>query len=260
MKKPSEKTTFAQRVSQDAKERTSAAAVQAAAEAGTSAVAPTARSRLGQRIEQLVALFETQKEAAEFVSVAPKTLQNWISGSTVPAFDLLARLATKKNVSLEWLASGTGSMIVGELVPAGVVADFSYIPRYAVRAGAGSGQLVESENLLGFLAFRTDWIRTRLRRNPANLAVLEAYGDSMHPTIADGDIMLVDTSEERVRGPAIYVILAGNEAIVKRIELTMEGWLIVKSDNPAYETRTLKGEQAEEFRCLGKVVWSGGVI
>ncbi len=124
----------------------------------------------------------------------------------------------------------------------------------------GSGQLVENENLLGFLAFRTDWIRTRLRRNPANLAVLEAFGDSMHPTIADGDIMLVDTSEERVRGPAIYVILAGNEAIVKRIELTMEGWLVVKSDNPAYETRTLKGEQADEFRCLGKVVWSGGVI
>lgn len=151
-------------------------------------------------------------------------------------------------------------MIAGELVPAGAVADFSYIPRYAVRAGAGSGQLVESENLLGFLAFRTDWIRARLRRNPANLAVIEAYGDSMHPTIADGDIMLVDTSEERVRGPAIYVILAGNEAIVKRIELTLEGWLIVKSDNPAYETRTLKGEQAEEFRCLGKVVWAGGVI
>lgn len=232
---------------------------EAATSAAGSAIT-SAAGALGQRIEKLVDLFETQKAAAEYVGHAPKTLQNWISGNTVPAFDVLAQLAEAKKVSLQWLATGKGPMRDGDVVPAGVVADFSYIPRYAVRAGAGSGQLVESENLLGFLAFRTDWIRTRLRRNPAHLAVLEAFGDSMHPTIADGDIMLVDLSEERVRGPAIYVILAGNEAIVKRIELTMEGWLVVKSDNPAYETRTLKGEQAEEFRCIGKVVWSGGVI
>ena len=216
--------------------------------------------QLSARIRKLVDLFTNHTEAAEVAGRSTDAVGNWVSGKTVPAFDVLARMAHSKNVSLEWLASGKGAMLAGELVPAGVVADFSYIPRYAVRAGAGSGQLVESENLLGFLAFRTDWIRTRLRRNPANLAVLEAYGDSMHPTIADGDIMLVDLSEERVRGPAIYVILAGNEAIVKRIELTLEGWLVVKSDNPAYETRTLKDEQAEDFRCIGKVIWSGGMI
>lgn len=260
MKKPSEKRTFAQRVNEDAKDRTSALAVQAAADAGIARGVATSQSQLGVRIEQLVELFDTQKEAAEIAGVAPKTLQNWISGATMPGFELLAQLAAKKNVNLEWLASGRGAMIAGEIVPAGVVSDFSYIPRYSVRAGAGSGQIVESENLLGFLAFRTEWIRTRLRRNPSKLVVLEAYGDSMEKTISDGDILLVDISEERVRGPAIYVILAGNEAIVKRIELTLEGWLIVKSDNPAYETRTLKGEQAEDFRCLGKVVWAGGMI
>lgn len=254
VKKPKEGRTFAQSAQAVVQREVTDQLGEAAA--GFGAKDPN----LSARIRQLVDLFKNHAEAAEIVGRSTDAVGNWVSGKTVPAFDVLARMAHVKKVSLEWLASGKGAMLVGELVPAGTVADFSYIPRYAVRAGAGSGQLVESENLLGFLAFRTDWIRTRLRRNPTNLAVLEAYGDSMHPTIADGDIMLVDLSEERVRGPAIYVILAGNEAIVKRIELTLEGWLVVKSDNPAYETRTLKGEQADDFRCIGKVIWSGGVI
>lgn len=253
-KKPKEGRTFAQRAQASAERQIAGQLAETAAGFEAKDV------KLSARIRQLVDLFKNHAEAAEVSGRSTDAVGNWVSGKTVPAFDVLARLAHVKSVSLEWLASGTGSMIAGEIVPAGAVADFSYIPRYAVRAGAGSGQVVESENLLGFLAFRTEWIRTRLRRNPAKLVVLEAYGDSMEKTISDGDILLVDISEERVRGPAIYVILAGNEAIVKRIELTLEGWLVVKSDNPAYETRTLKGEQADEFRCLGKVVWAGGAI
>lgn len=97
-------------------------------------------------------------------------------------------------------------MIVGDVVPAEAVADFSFIPRYSVRADVGSGHIVENEDMLGFLAFRTEWIRTHLRRNLTKLVVLETYGDSMETTISDGDVLLVDISEQRVRGPAIYLI------------------------------------------------------
>lgn len=253
-KKPREGRTSAQSIQAEASREVSRQISEAAAGFDAKDL------QLSARIRELVDMFSNHTEAAKAAGRSTDAVGDWVAGRRVPAFDVLARMAHVKSVSLEWLASSKGPKLAGELVPAGQVADFSYIPRYSIRAGAGSGQLVEAENLLGFLAFRTDWIRTRLRRNPANLAVLEAFGDSMHPTIADGDIMLVDLSEERVRGPAIYVILAGNEAIVKRIELTLEGWLVVKSDNPAYETRTLKGDQAEEFRCIGKVIWSGGMI
>lgn len=260
MKNPSRKRTFAQGVSDDAKRRTSARALSEAAASFEDSIGSHVASGLGERIEQLVDLFPTQKEAAEFVGHAPKTLQNWVSGATVPAFDVLARMAAEKNVSLAWLASGIGSMKAGDLAPVVTPGEFVYLPRYDVRAGAGNGQIVESENIKSFLAFREDWVRTRLRRNPAHLVVFEAYGDSMYPTISDGDIMLVDTSEERVRGPAIYVVLAGNEAIVKRVELKIDGSLLVKSDNPTYEPMTLKGEQIAELRVLGKVVWAGGLV
>ncbi len=216
---------------------------------------------LSGRIQRLVELYPTQKVAAETVGVATKTLQNWMAGHTIPAFDLLARLAGEKHVSLAWLATGRGAMqneVVGSLPAA--LQDFVFVPRYELRAGAGRGQLIENESVKGFLAFREDWVRSRLRRNPANLVVVEAFGDSMSPTIADGDILLVDVSEERVRGPAIYFVRAGSEALVKRIELKMDGSLLLKSDNPTYEPWAISSTEAADFKVLGKVVWAGGLV
>lgn len=224
--------------------------------AGASVGDVVSAQELSGRIRKLVDLFGTQNEAASIAGRSHDAIGNWITGRTVPAFDALARMAHKKGVSLEWLASGKGAM-TGDASPVG---DFVYIPRYDVRAGAGSGQPVLSEEVGGFLAFRQDWVRQRLRRNPATLAVIEAFGDSMTPTISDGDIMLVDMSENRVRGSAIYVMLAGNDAVVKRVELKLDGSLLVKSDNPSYEPITFPRDEADDLRIIGKVVWTGGLV
>ena len=53
---------------------------------------------------------------------------------------------------------------------------------------------------------------------------------------------------------------AGEAVIVKRIELKIDGSLLVKSDNPAYEPIELKGPSIADLRVIGKVVWSGGLI
>lgn len=213
---------------------------------------------LGERLGQLVSMYESQKEAAASIGRAPETLQNWKKGR-MPFFGDVARMAREKGVRLDWLATGDGPVMSNER-EAALDAEYAFIPRYEVRAGAGFGQPVLSEEVQGFLAFRQDWIRQRLRRNPANLVVIEAFGDSMYPTISDGDVMLVDISEDRVRGSAIYVVGAGNEAVVKRVELRLDGSLLVKSDNPSYEPIILPRDDTDELRVIGKVVWTGGLV
>lgn len=220
---------------------------------------------LQERIRAVVDLYGTRKEAAEVAGRSPETLSNWMKGANAPPFDVIVSLARRKGVRLDWLATGEGPM--GEIRegtysdPVGSnVDEFVYIPRYDVRAGAGNGQIVDTATIKGFLAFREDWVRSRLRRNPAYLVVLEAFGDSMEPTINDGDVMLVDMSETSVRGPAIYAVSVGEATIVKRIELKLDGSLLVKSDNPQYEPITLRGVEIGELRVLGKVVWSGGLV
>lgn len=232
-------------------------ALAAAAEQDEKRVASTIPG-LGERLGMLVDMYDTQRAAAEAIGRAPETLQNWKKGR-MPFFGDVARMAKEKGVRLDWVATGEGAMLAGERDPA-LNAEYVFIPRYEVRASAGDGQPVLSEDVNGFLAFRQDWIRHRLRRTPNNLAVIEAYGDSMHPTISDGDVMLVDMAENHVRGSAIYVLLAGNDAVVKRVELRLDGSLLVKSDNPAYEPIILPRDDADELRVIGKVVWTGGLV
>jgi phage repressor protein C with HTH and peptisase S24 domain len=185
--------------------------------------------------------------------------KKWLAGGE-PSLRNLVRIQDVTGVAFQWMATGEGPMFDSEAQEGAAAPGFVYVPRFDVRAGAGTAQIVDSENVKGFVAFREDWVRSRLRRNPANLVAMEAFGDSMVPTISDGDVILVDTSEDRVRGSAIYVVRAGDEAIVKRIELNLDGSLVVKSDNPTYERWTLRGDQLDQVRVLGKVVWAGGVV
>lgn len=66
------------------------------------------------------------------------------------------------------------------------------------------------------------------------------------------DADLVVFVSELVEGDGIYVISIDGELLVKRIEFDhFEKKLIIKSENPRYETRTV---DPERVRILGKVV------
>lgn len=137
--------------------------------------------------------------------------------------------------------------------------DFALVPVYDVQASAGHGSLVESEPKVGHLAFRKDWIRDK-GLEIKNLAIITAKGDSMEPTISDGDILLIDTSVDKIIDDTLYIVQADNHLIVKRIQQTLDGTLIIISDNKKYREQTIGPEQAKEVKIAGRVRWYGHEI
>lgn len=92
-----------------------------------------------------------------------------------------------------------------------------------------------------------------------NVYIIEALGDSMYPTIAAGDKVIVDTSVKgRIPSPAgIFAIWDGLGIAIKRIELIPNSEpqsLKIISDNPKHSTyeRTV-----DECRIVGRIA---GVI
>ena len=83
---------------------------------------------------------------------------------------------------------------------------------------------------------------------------MEAFGDAMAPTIRDGDVLIVDTSDQALR-EAVYVLLSGSAAIVRRIGLRPTGECVVICDNPRYASETV---DSASISILGRVVWKGG--
>lgn len=175
----------------------------------------------------------------------------WNEG-TVPGPDHLRRIHEAEGVSLDWLLTGEGPMKRGEgsELPGG----FVQVPRYAISAAAGGGALVHSEQIVDHIAFKADWLKQQLGLNPAQAAVISVIGDSMEPCLADGDLILIDTSVTRVENNAIYVIQVEGDLLVKRIQKKIDGTVIIKSDNERYEPEIFRGESVELLKVVGRMV------
>jgi hypothetical protein len=135
-------------------------------------------------------------------------------------------------------------------------ADLVRVPRLAVGASAGPGALPGEEQARGHIAFDPAWLR-RVASDPSRLSLIRVEGDSMVPTLADGDESLVDRGEsaERLRD-GIYVLRIEDALVVKRVAPHPAGRSIsVRSDNDAYPSWPEVDPAALEI--VGRVVWVG---
>jgi phage repressor protein C with HTH and peptisase S24 domain len=89
------------------------------------------------------------------------------------------------------------------------------------------------------------------------LSFIRVEGDSMSPTLSNGDDILVDRGDalDRLRD-GIYVLRRDDTLMVKRVALNPSSRLAtIKSDNPAYpEWRDCALDAIE---ILGRVIWVG---
>ncbi len=83
--------------------------------------------------------------------------------------------------------------------------------------------------------------------------MIRVIGDSMLPTLTDGDEILVDRRDahERLRD-GIYVLRADGALLVKRLVREGEGFA-VRSDNPTADPVDLAGG----VDVIGRVLWAG---
>ncbi len=219
-------------------------------------------------------------ELAKAAGIARRTFGNYLSGRNEPKRPQLLAIARASRVSISWLAGGDEPMAAGEeaaefrqdtpglyetapsFVPAPELSSrgFVLLPRYDVRAASGGGAIVHSEQIVDVLAFRSDWIKHTLRLNPDNLALISAVGDSMTPTIKEGDLLLLDLTAGHVQDNAIYALGVSGSLLVKRIQMLTSGGVRVISDNPAYPPEEIPARKAGELRFVGRVVWHGAPI
>ena len=131
------------------------------------------------------------------------------------------------------------------------------VPRYDVGASAGHGAYQEEDGLVANIAFDPRWLRQLCGRANADLSFIRVQGDSMVPTLADGDDILVDRSDgaDRLRD-GIYVLKRDDSLMVKRIAPSPAGRSVtIKSDNPTYpEWRDCERASLE---IIGRVIWAG---
>ena len=131
--------------------------------------------------------------------------------------------------------------------------DWVDVARLALGASAGAGALAGEEQPIGAFRFAARWLRSQ-GLDPAQLSAIAVAGDSMEPTLRDGDEILVDRAQRALRD-GIHVVRVEDAVLVKRLAIGRPGVISLVSDNPAYRPLELASGEVE---VIGRVVWKSG--
>lgn len=206
---------------------------------------------------------ESVNSFARRCDIPEATMRNYFK-RRVPDADIALHIADKAGVNLEWLVSGRGHKSPGAQTPLHLVADnempgFTLVPRLDIHASAGNGALAISEEAIDFLAFQESWLHAR-HINPKYARVLTAKGDSMEPTIRDGDVLLIDSSITTIRDNSIYIVVYNGLVLVKRVHGKFDGSITLISDNQMYPPETIAAHDVPNLHVAGRVMWFGRSI
>ena len=129
---------------------------------------------------------------------------------------------------------------------------FVYINYYNdVFASCGCGSIVFSEEKIK-IPVSTVLIGGYSKQK--KYSIINASGDSMSPTINNGDKLIVEHwNGEQIQDNKIYVFCFNSEFFVKRLSKNLDE-IIIKSDNPDYRVRTINGSTISELKVIGKIV------
>ncbi|ENY81989.1 Phage repressor protein C, contains Cro/C1-type HTH and peptisase s24 domains [Sphingopyxis terrae subsp. ummariensis] len=165
-----------------------------------------------------------------------------------------ARIAAYLGVSEALL--GGPALRVAAPTPRARGRDLVLVPKLAIGASAGPGASVDGEAVEGEVAFDPRWLRD-LGADPRALSIIRVEGDSMAPTLGDGDDILVDGGDAAARlRDGIYVLRMDDVLMVKRIARAPgPGRVSVISDNPHY--RSWDDLPLSAIRLVGRVIWTG---
>lgn len=235
------------------------------------------KSAFRSRMQEIIGS-ESLRSFAQRCGLSEGAVRNYLSGGE-PTRPALWAISDAAGVALEWLATGRGPKEPPQDVPPGLHRpvlfdspedlgdDYLLIPLYDQAASAGAGALAldleqdgdgarpSSETRLAFLKA---WLRGYKGLHPSKLFLLTVAGDSMEPTLSQGDVVLVDRSTKRVTNDGLYIVRLDGSLLVKRVQALPGGVLEITSDNPVYKPFTLRLEdEGRDVAIIGRVMWVG---
>lgn len=131
------------------------------------------------------------------------------------------------------------------------------IPRLNIQASAGPGAIAGAELSSDSMGFSERMLRKLAGGDPSGLSMITVVGDSMEPTLSDGDDILVNRLDGGARlRDGIYVLRMGDGLHVKRLAYGPDrARVTIISDNEVYPV--WPNVELRSVVLIGRVVWGG---
>ena len=220
----------------------------------------------------------TMKDAAQQLNLPYTTYVNYEKGTREPNSETLIQIANFFNTSIDYLLGKSNTRIddrvldvvneldLDTLAQAGNIRDalktqqtnnasaspippgFEPLPEMESVPLVGHiacGQpITAEENLEGYVSIPAAWHAT---------FTLQCRGDSMEPTIHDGDLVAI-RKDMQVENGQIAAVLIDGEATLKRVRFYGDH-VSLEPENPMYKPLTFWGEEMNQVHILGRAVY-----
>lgn len=230
----------------------------------------------------------TQAEIAEKLGVNIKTIIFWETGKNLPSQKNIETICNILNVTFEYFYDSDDLYhipnskyykldAIKHLNPNGIfnkcynesntveikntiksqTDDTTIIERIHINPSCGNGTIVLDEVEIEPIKLSTNLITNILKASkPENLKIFRASGDSMEPTIFDGDMLLVDIGRTDYHNSGIFVITVNNDWKCKRLNKKINGDLEIISDNKNKYEVEIKHQTDEDIEIIiiGRVI------
>lgn len=181
----------------------------------------------------------SMKEAAARLDMPYTTYVNYEKGTREPNSETLIKLSRFFGTTIDYLLGKPETSIV----PPG----FEPLPEMATVPLVGRiacGQpITAEENLEGYVSIPAEWHAT---------FTLMCKGDSMEPTIHDGDLVAIRKDVE-VENGEIAAVRIEDEATLKHVYLHAD-YIELRPENPAYSSIIRRKEEMNDVTIEGKAV------
>ena len=217
-----------------------------------------ANLKVARRNKGLTQVQLSQKMQELGRKVSPQQISSWERGDYFPSHRNLSAISEILGVApvTHSIVQSLSSVGRGEDATENLANEFSMVVKKKGAISAGPG-LTPTDQVDFQLAFRNDWLEKYGGVN--QLVALEVEGDSMAPELKEKDVVLINKNIKEVSlGGGIYAIKWKGNILVKRLQVNPQtGTVLIKSDNPSYETLETN---LDDIEIEGKIIWFGREI
>lgn len=188
-----------------------------------------------------------QANFSEKIDLAAQSLARYEKNKVNPSMEFIAKLTDMFNINSNWLLTGKGEMFISNDTTKN--SDNYFIDLLNVRAGAGEGIYNYVIETVDTISLDKSFFRTPINTN--KIKGIQVDGDSMEPTLRDGDYVLIDENINFGTN-GIYAIQYGGQILIKRLQFKMDGTILIISDNDKYDKEVFNpNENQLPFQVLG---------
>lgn len=222
----------------------------------------------------------TQKSLADFVGVSTATVSDWKKGKKLPRMDKIDLICKFFHIDRQELLHTFGGQIDGAFLTFAhqspqrsislhkiehtpVLQNTNYYKERTPANGThykipilgtvAAGEPLEAvENVLGY-----EYIDDRYEGDGYTYFALKIVGDSMSPTILDGDVVIVRKQTTVDSGQIAIVLVDGENATAKQIDISPSGITVVGHNPSVFAPRFVpNAEVSTRLQILGRVMES----